>query len=463
MHYRKPILLAKLVSQNLLFKSAKLVSQNLLFKSRLFICLMLIAVPMHAIAGDWPTWRGPNQDGTSAETGLISTWSAEGENLLWETEFTGRSTPIVLNGSVYVMGRIGKDITEQERVACFDAETGEQRWNYQFNVFHTTITFNRVGWTSLAGDPETGNIYAHGVQGLFFCFDKDGNILWSRSLTEEYGRISGYGGRVHTPIIAGDLVVISYLNSGWGDQAMTRHRYFAFDKHSGELIWISTPGGRPLDTTYSTPVVANINGQQLIIGGNADGGIYAMKQNTGEMVWGFKLSQRGINTSVIVSGTKVYASHSEENIDSTEMGRVVCIDATGTGDVTKTHELWRYDAVNVGYASPTIHDGHLYVVDNSANVHAVHADTGELLWMHNIGKVGKGSPVWADGKLYVTEVNGGFVILQPGEDKCETLSTQEIGRADEDHYVEIYGSPAIADGRIYFTTEERLYCIGRRN
>jgi outer membrane protein assembly factor BamB len=142
------------------------------------------------------------------------------------------------------------------------------------------------------------------------------------------------------------------------------------------------------------------------------------------------------------------------------MGRVVCIDATGTGDVTKTHELWRYDAVNVGYASPTIHAGRLYVVDNSANIHAVDAGTGELLWMHNIGKVGRGSPVWADGKLYVTEVNGGFIILQPSENDCKTLSTEEISRVDEDHYVEIYGSPAIADGRIYFTTEEHLYCIG---
>ena len=427
---------------------------------RIIICFVLVGIPLHAVAGDWPTWRGPNQDGTSAETGLISTWSVEGENLRWQAEFIGRSTPIVLNDRVYVIGRVGKDITEQERIACFDAETGELLWNYQFNVFHTTISFNRVGWTSLAGDTETGNIYAHGVQGLFFCFDKDGNILWSRSLTEEYGRISGYGGRVHTPIIAGDLVVISFLNSSWGDQAATRHRYYAFDKRTGELIWMSTPGGRPLDTTYSTPIVANINGQQLIIGGNADGGIYAMEQNTGKMVWGFKLSQRGINTSVIASGTKVYASHSEENRDSTEMGRVVCIDATGTGDVTHTHELWRYDAVNVGYASPTIHGGRIYIVDNSANVHAVNANTGALLWMHNIGKVGKGSPVWADGKLYVTEVNGRFVILQPGEDGCETLSMQEISRKEEDHYVEIYGSPAIANGYIYFTTEEHLYCIG---
>ena len=52
-------------------------------------------------------------------------------------------------------------------------------------------------------------------------------------------------------------------------------------------------------------------------------------------------------------------------------------------------------------------------------------------------KLEKGSPVWADGKLYVTEVNGGFVILQPGVDKCETLNTEEISRADEEHYVEI--------------------------
>ena len=428
---------------------------------RLFICLVLVAVPMSATADDWPTWRGLNQDGTSAETGLISTWSVEGENLLWETEFIGRSTPIVLNGRVYVIGRVGEDITEQERVACFNAETGEMIWNYQFNVFHTTITFNRVGWTNPAGDTETGNIYIHGVQGLFICFDKDGNIVWSRSLTEEYGRISGYGGRVHTPIIAGDLVVISFLNSGWGDQAATRHRYFAFDKRTGELIWVSTPGGRPLDTTYSTPVVTTINGQQLIIGGNADGGIYAMKQTTGERVWGFKLSKRGINTSVLVAGTKVYASHSEENLDSTAMGRVVCIDATGTGDITATHEVWQYDGGGGGYASPTLRNGQLYVVDNSANMYCFNAETGEVLWEHSVGTVGKGSPVWADGKLYVTEVNGKFHVLQPGADKCEPLSMQEINREDDDHYVEIYGSPAIADGRIYFTTEERLYCIGR--
>ena len=100
-----------------------------------------------------------------------------------------------------------------------------------------------------------------------------------------------------------------------------------------------------------------------------------------------------------VDGTTVFAAHSEENIDTPVMGRVVAIDATGTGDVTKTHERWRVEELGGGFPSPTFHDGVLYVVDNSANLLALDAKTGKELWRHKLGTVGKGSPAWADGKL----------------------------------------------------------------
>ena len=74
-------------------------------------------------------------------------------------------------------------------------------WEHRFNVFHSTIPFNRLGWTSLAGDTETGYIYAHTISGVFACFDKDGKIVWSHSLTEEFGRFTGYGGRTVTPVV----------------------------------------------------------------------------------------------------------------------------------------------------------------------------------------------------------------------------------------------------------------------
>ena len=187
------------------------------------------------------------------------------------------------------MGRAGRGVTAQERVAAFDASTGELLWEDRFNVFHTTIPFNRVGWASLAADPQTGRLYAHGVQGLFRCYSRDGELLWEHSLTEEFGRISGYGGRVQTPVVAGGLVILNFLSSGWGAHGVPRDRYFAFDKHTGEVVWVAAPGGRPLDTTYSTPVVADIGGQRLLIAGNADGSVYAMRLATGEKVWGIPL------------------------------------------------------------------------------------------------------------------------------------------------------------------------------
>ena len=411
------------------------------------------------LEAEWPHWRGVAQDGASKETGLISSWTPSGSGQLWRADFSGRSTPILLNGRVYAIGRTGRGITEQERVACFDAASGDLLWEDRLNVFHTTIPFNRVGWASLAGDPETGNIYAHGVQGTFNAYSGDGELLWSHSLTEEFGRISGYGGRTHTPFVDGDLVVISFLNSSWGDQQIPRHRYFAFDKSNGDVVWISTPGGRPLDTTYSTPVIAEVAGQRLMVAGNADGGIYALRLNTGESVWGFRLSRRGINVSVVASNERVYVSHSEENIDNTQMGRVVCIDATGSGDVTATHEVWRRDGCLAGYASPALADDRLYVVDNSANLLCLDADDGRLLWEHNLGKVGKGSPVWADGKIYVPTVNGLFQILQPGDSEAVVLDRDELV-TQEGRPTEIYGSPAIAYGRVYLATADGLFCLG---
>ncbi|MDX1387592.1 MAG: PQQ-binding-like beta-propeller repeat protein, partial [Acidobacteriota bacterium] len=424
--------------------------------------LTAIAAPP-AWCEDWTFWRGPRYDGTSAETGLVSNWSPEGENLIWHAEFIGRSTPVVVDGQVCVIGRVGDGIDRQERVACFDAGTGRKRWEHRFNVYNTTVPFNRVGWASLAADPETGNIYAHGVAGQLNAYDRNGKILWSHFTAERFGRASGYGGRTQTPMVYGDLLIQSYVSVGWGDQAAPRHRYFAFDKRTGDVVWVATPGQMVKDmNTQSVAVIAEIGGRPLLIGGAADGWIYAMNPDNGEKVWEFHLSKRGINSSVVVHGNHVFASHSEENLDEPTMGRVVCLDGSGSGDITASAEVWRIDELAAGFPSPTYKDGRLYVIDNSANMHALDAATGKTYWTHGLGTVGKGSAVWADGKLYVAETNGRVHILQPGDDSCKSLDVDEV-TLDDGHYAEIYGSPAIAYGRIYLSTEAGLYCIGDKD
>ena len=426
----------------------------------LVVC-MSILVPAGAAGQQWASWRGPAQNGVSDLTGLVSAWSKAGDNLIWSDEWVGRSTPAVFDGRACANGRTGDGVSKQEIVACWNAGDGTKLWEHKFSIANTTVPFNRVGWGNVTGDPETGYLYAMNIDGHLNVFDRDGGIVWSWRLAEELGRASGYGGRTSTPVIDEDRLILSVIGGMWGEYAgPPRHRYVAFDKRTGEVLWISTPGGNVADmNTQSVPIITVIDGRRVLIDGNADGRIYALLARTGEKIWEFHLSQRGINVSPVIEGTTVYAAHSEENIDSGIMGRVVAIDATGAGDVTGSHELWRAEEVAVGFSSPAYHEGRLYIIDNSANLSALDAASGEELWTTSVGTVGKASPVWADGKLYVTEVNGNVTILQADAGGATVLDHEEL-EVDDGRYAEIYGSFAPAYGRLYFTAESGIYCIG---
>lgn len=435
-----------------------------LFAGAAAVCLLaaLVFPSPPARAAEWASWRGVGADGVASSAGLPETWSADGENLLWKAPYGGRATPIVVDGRVCLI-RLAEPATTarwQEQVVCLDADTGEVAWEQRYNVFQTDIPHHRVGWASLAGDPATGNVFAHGVEGMVIAFDPRGNILWQRSTSEEIGRISGFGGRTVTPVLDGDLLVVSFLSAGWGSTFIPRHRFYALDKRTGETVWLATPGNAPYDTTYSVPVVQVVDGERLLIAGNGDGGIYALQANTGRKVWAFPLSKRGINSSVVVDGAIVYASHSEENVDSsTVMGRVVALDASQVAD-GQPKQLWAADGFAAGYASPAFQDGILYHVDNSANLAAFDGTDGRLLWKRNLGIAQRASPVIGDGKLYVSDVDGKLHILRlAGRDGPRKTDLDEFKNADGSA-TQINGSPAIADGRVYFVTNNMLYCIG---
>src|SRR5258706_7191130 len=93
---------------------------------KVFLSAFLIT-PMvaSALASDWAEWRGPARDGISLETGLPSKWSPSGENLAWKVPYGGRSAPIVMDGRVYLQNTAEKGELEQERLMCFNADSGK--------------------------------------------------------------------------------------------------------------------------------------------------------------------------------------------------------------------------------------------------------------------------------------------------------------------------------------------------
>lgn len=412
------------------------------------------------MASDWAEWRGPKRDGVSAERNLPVKWSPAGENLAWKAPYGGRSAPIVMGGRVYLQNTAGKGATEQERVMAFDADTGKLLWEHKFNIYLSDVPPHRVGWASPVGDPATGNIYSLGVGGTLLGFSRDGKVLWERSLGEDFGLLTTHGGRTVSPIIDGDLVIVSGVTFGWGPNARGAHRFMAFDKRNGDTMWLSAPGGRPYDTTYAPPIIADINGTRLLIQGGSDGVMHAIKPQTGEPVWKYEISKRGINTGVVVHGTTAILTHSEENIDSSEMGMVVAVDASAKGEVKKEHVKWSVYGWQGGFSSPVIDGDRFYHIDNGANIAAFDVATGKRLWLENLGTIQRASPVLADGKLYVGTENGKFYILKPSATGVEILDQDQLGT--EARPEEIIASAAVSNGRVYFVSAANLYCIGKK-
>ena len=180
--------------------------------------------PRRVALGDWPEARGPHRDGTSAETGLPEKWTLGGEGMLWRVPYGGRSAPVVMGNRVYVQNPAGRGTELQERVMALDADTGKVVWEYKFNLFQSDVPPHRVGWASPAIDPDTGNIYALSGGAQAIALSRDGKLLWQRSFGEEFAAFTTHGGRTMSPLVDGDLVIVSAAVSNWGTSANRAHR-----------------------------------------------------------------------------------------------------------------------------------------------------------------------------------------------------------------------------------------------
>ncbi|MCG8650620.1 MAG: PQQ-binding-like beta-propeller repeat protein, partial [Pirellulales bacterium] len=441
-------------------------SFNHFHRSLLVSGVALSAAIMTSIAqaADWPYWRGPNYDGTAEASGLPEDWDPDGgagSNLLWKRDdLGGPCTPIVMDGRLYTIQRAEPGTArEGERVVCVDAKTGETLWENRYNVWLSDVPAERIGWSSVVGDPETGNVYTLGACDIFQCMDgKTGKTLWKIPLHEQFGMLSTYGGRTNFPVIHEDLVIISGIIINWGDRAKPNHRLIALDKRTGEVVWFNGTTDLPFDTTYSAPSLVTINGQRQLIMGAGDGRIWGFQPRTGKPLWNYPLSRRGIFATPLVVGDRVFASHSEENVGefNNVMGAVAGLRISGAGSDTKVEELWKQMEVVVGYSEPLLIGDHLYVVDDRCKMWIFDAETGEPIVERKAfaGSRQRSALLYADGKIYVTTENGRWAIVKPTPGGFEVLSKGRISGTG------FGASPIVADGRLYFQSTTALYCVG---
>lgn len=428
---------------------------RLVFSVSLWLFALTQVVQAAPVTG-WLDWRGPHQIGISDEQNVPETISMD--DLLYSYEMRGRGTPVIANGTVYAWGYNGEGPDMREYLVALDEATGDKKWELAFNDFISDTIYSRYGIGAPTVDAETGNIYLHTTAGLMNCISPDGEILWQHSLMEKFGRLTFPNGRTGAPVIDGDLVITHCITSNWGANGPARDRFYAFDKVTGDLVWESTPGVRPLDSSFSTPVFEWRNGKRLFYAGTGCGNIVCVNARTGEPVWRFQMSMGGVNSGVVLLDDMLVAIHGKENIDASSMGRMVGIKLgaepapgeAGPVVLDESYELWR-QPLEMFTSSPVLVDGYVYQVVKTGELVCVEAKTGEIMWSKKLSNSQlHASPLYADGKLFVPMLTGSFFIINPSPEKPEILTELTFEG-------QLIGSPAIYNGKLYQFTTNRLY------
>ena len=414
---------------------------------------------------DWPSWRGPEQNGVSRETGLIDHWNWDPknpENILWANdEAGGISSPIILRGKVYMINRYKPGTHEEgEQVICLNAATGKEVWHNRHNMFLSDVPAERTGWASCVGDPATGRIYSLGTNGLLQCLDGEtGREIWSHSMQEEFGGISVYGGRTNFPTIFDDMLLASIVTVGWGQKAsLPAHRFVGLDKNTGEVRWYNGTTPLPEDTTFSMPWYTVLENQEEMIFGSSDGAVWSFQPRTGLPIWHYRMSRRGLSVSPLVVDKTVYMAQSEENLSNDTQGMLTAFRGIGKGDITQDASIWKMRGVMAGKSSPILVDGRVYQSDDQNNLYIVDAAKGKLIKkVKLIGQIVRGSPLYADGKIYLASTTG-WHVFRPTEKGVDIV--QKLPLMPED---EVSASVVASHGRIYLATNARLYCLGTKD
>jgi len=126
----------------------------------------------------------------------------------------------------------------------------------------------------------------------------------------------------------------------------------------------------------------------------------------------------------------------------------------GSGDVTKTHVVWKQTRGLPYVPSPLFYDHRLYLIRNGGLLSCFNATNGTPLYQEErIGAIGDyySSPVAAHGKICVISQPGVATIVAAG-DELKVLARNALGEA-------VLATPAIASGTLYIRTASALYAF----
>ncbi len=322
---------------------------------------------------------------------------------------------------------------------------------------------------------------------------KDADIIWVYDMMDELGAFP-HNAANSSVLVDGDIVYVCTSNGqDWTHSNVpspVSPSVIALDKKTGRLLGEDDAGSGPrvFHGQWSSPALGEVDGRKLVFFGGGDGWCYAFDahpvseagQALLKTVWKFNCnppeyllkdgqpikygSTEGpseVDATPVFYKNRVYVATGQDPEQGDGVGRLVCIDATGTGDLTQKGLVWDFKKIHRSLSTVSIDPatGLLFVADFSGMVYCLDADSGRLYWQHDLKSAIWGSTLIADGKVYVGNEDGDLVVFAASKEKQVLTKNRVDGREQNGiNFGEpLYGTPVAANGSLYIQTHTRLY------
>lgn len=425
------------------------------------VTLALAVTATAAYADDWPNWRGPNHNGATEAANLPTQFSVT-ENVAWAVDMPGVSsaTPVVAGDNVFV---VSHDANRSKLFGiCVDANSGDVRWNKELVTGTKPLSRNDMASCSPVSDGE--RVYFTFGTGDLFALDMDGNEIWSKSLTNEYGPVRSNHGYSSSPLLLdGRLYIQNLTGQYWTDMGMKNHTdeasyIVALDAKTGDTVWNVH---RPTDAnsesfdSYTTPVPYTSGGEAYIaiMGGDY---ITGHDLDTGKEVFRhFHNPRQGgfdrLIPSPVVAGDLIIGQQ-PRGVDGFAF-KPVLGENLGYDD-----SAWIFTEKTGDVPTPLYYEGKLFFLNGARKQLAcLDPATGKAHYYEDLGADSRiwSSPTAADGKIYALTEKG-QVVIAAASDKFKVINRIDLGSSGP-----AKSSIAIADNKLFIRTADKLYCVGK--
>lgn len=444
----------------------------------LLVALASLVAP-HALASNWPTFRGPGSTGVADGQNLPTSWDVKsGRNVLWKAAIPGlgHSSPVVWEDRIFITTAVTTSATKPVlgdeggirladdreihswRLYSVSAKDGSVLWEREVDLRLPPVK-RHVKSSQANCTPATDGkiVVAAFPTGTLAAYDLAGNAKWRadlgilnpglyndawllhprkmlRSWFSEWGYAS-------SPILFENLAIVQ----------VDRHRgsfLAAFNLASGKRVWTVDRDEKPV---WSTPVVVRAGGRDELV---VSGGNYARAYDprTGKELWRFKDdAEVKIPSPFISDGLIVFAGG--------HRGRpMYALKPGGTGDISvatsaasSPHLAWRTEPGGPYSSTPVAYHGILFGVRDEGVLVAYDMSSGQRIFRDRTNLTHSASLIASDGYIYVAAETGEVLVVKAA------LAYSVVARNDMGESV--MATPAIANGVLYIRTSGHLYAL----